>query len=216
MAASVRETLFGGDRSAEIPTVGVVPVQRVILVGRSHPLRGDAEACIATVYEQSFCAHVLGYPKTLIALVDGHDRTLCAAGLRTPADGFFSETYLDAPIEQVLSAHSGTPVRRGAVFEVTTLASRNAEVSPLFLRRLTVMGKEAGFEWAFFTATLRLRRLLQGLGIPLWDLAAAEPGRLPDASRWGSYYAHAPRVCAVDGRASTWSDATASERRADA
>lgn len=172
--------------------------RRVVLVSPSHALRAEVERCIREVYARMFRATGLSFPSTLIAVLDDDGRPLCAAGLRTAVDGFFSEIYLDAPIEQRLSEGSGRAVARHAVLEVTTLASRSVEASPGFLRQLALFGSCAGFGWSFFTATARLRRLLSRLGMPLVDLAPADPRRLPDAARWGSYYAHAPRVCAVD------------------
>lgn len=182
---------------ADCGGVGDRTDQRVIFVSPSHSLRAHVEACIRTVYERVFAARGLVFPGTLIALVDGDDRPLCAAGLRTAGEGFFSEIYLDAPIERVLSRRAGRPVAREAVFEVTTLASRSAEASPRFLRQLAILGKSAGFEWSFFTATARLRALLGQLGGPILDLGPADPRRLADAERWGSYYTHSPQVCAV-------------------
>ena len=174
--------------------------RRVVLIGRSQALRRQAEACIKDVYRQAFGAQNLVLPSTLIALVAEPDRVLCAAGLRVADEGFFSEVYLDRPIEEILSSRSGTTVARNAIFEVTTLASCHAEASTLFLRQLAVLGTCAGFRWAFFTATARLRSLLRQLGIPIFEMAPADPSRLVDADRWGSYYAHAPQVCAVEDR----------------
>lgn len=195
-AGPARDRVVGCARGAD-PLPAGAPRGGLALVPRSHPLRGEAEACIAEVYERAFGASGLDFPSLLVAWADAEGRPLCAAGLRTAADGFFSEAYLDRPIERLLAARSGRPVARAVVFEVTTLASRRAEASPAFLRQLAVFGHCAGFRWAFFTATERLRRLLGGLGIPAVELAAADPARLPDAGRWGSYYSRAPRVCAV-------------------
>lgn len=174
--------------------------RRVVLVPRTHPLRRDAEACIESVYDRAFGARDLEFAPTLIAWVGKAGRPLCAAGLRTVADGFFSEAYLDAPIDWLLSARTAGPVRREAIFEVTMLASRSPEASSGFLRQIALLGRRAGFEWSFFTATAHLRKLLWGLGIPTLELAPADPRRLPDAERWGSYYDHAPEVCAVNDR----------------
>lgn len=173
---------------------------RVVVVPRADALRDRVEACIRAVYGQAFGAWDVTLPATLIAWLDGDDRPLCAAGLRTAEDGFFSETYLDAPIERVLAERTGRDVRRRSVFEITTLASQSAEVCPAFVRQLAAFGKGAGFGWCFFTATARLRALIGELGIPFLALAPADPARLPDPARWGSYYEHTPQVCAVDDR----------------
>jgi Thermostable hemolysin len=173
--------------------------RRLVVVGPSHPLRPRVEACIAAVYERAFGARDLTFPELLIARLDAVEQPIAAAGIRTAADGFFSEAYLDAPIERLLSDRCGVAVARTAIFEVTTLASRRAAATSDFVRRLAALGKCAGFGWSFFTATGRLRLLLRRLGMPVLDLAPADRGRLPDAARWGSYYAHSPLVCAVSG-----------------
>ena len=172
--------------------------RRIVIVRPSHPLRPQVEAYIGDVYERAFGARGLAFPRRLIALLDDFGHPVCAAGLRTPAEGFFSEVYIDLPIEQLLTADSGRPVERSRIFEVTTLASRTSDISPLFIRQLALLGEIAGFDWSFFTATARLRKLLYQLGIPIAELAPADPGRLADADRWGSYYTHAPLVCAVN------------------
>jgi hypothetical protein len=172
--------------------------RRIVIVRPSHPLRPEAEACIGDVYERAFGARGLAFPRRLIALLNDSDHPVCAAGLRTPVEGFFSEVYLDLPIEQVLTAESGRPVERSRIFEVTTLASRRSDASPLFIRQLALLGKIAGFDWSFFTATARLRKLLCQLGIPIAELAPADRNRLTDAVCWGGYYMHAPLVCAVN------------------
>lgn len=130
--------------------------------------------------------------------MDDDGEPLCAAGLRSAADGFFSEIYLDTSIERLLAERSGRTVVRESIFEITTLASGRTEISSVFLRELALFGKSAGFGWSFFTATIRLRTHLAGLGIPAVELASADPRRVIDAERWGSYYAYEPRVCAVD------------------
>ena len=60
--------------------------RRIILVSPSHPLRAETERCIREVYARMFGASELAFPSTLIALLDGNGRSLCAAGLRTAAE----------------------------------------------------------------------------------------------------------------------------------
>lgn len=208
-------TLARGCDGGSARSGGPLP-PRIVLVTRTHPLRGATEACVASVFRAAYGARGLSFPPLLVAQIDAADRPLCAAGVRTAADGFFSEAYLDRPIERLLAERLGRPVARDAVLEVTQLASRSAERSSAFVRRIVALGRLAGFELAFFTATARLRRLVARLGIPLIDLGPADPARLADAGRWGSYYAAAPRVCAVDGRALAPSARAAGEPPADA
>jgi Thermostable hemolysin len=170
---------------------------RLTLVPRLHPLRSASEACIGEVYERAFGARQLAFPAALVALIDAADRLLCVAGLRTAADGFFSEIYLDEPIEQLLVRRFGVATPREALFEVTTLASPSVTASAFFMRRIAELGERVGFMWSFFTATERLRTLLSRIGITVVELEIAERSRITHPERWGSYYDHAPKVCAV-------------------
>lgn len=175
-----------------------LPIDRRMKIVRPlHDLRPEVEACVTQVYKRAFDARDLSFPPRLIALVDRSGLPICAAGLRTYREGFFSEVYLDGPIEDVLTAWIGHPVRRCEVFEITTLASRAGEVSPHFIRQIVMLGKRAGFRWCFFTATVRLRSLIQRLRIPVAELGPADPARIAEAWRWGRYYAEEPVVCAV-------------------
>ncbi|MFZ0694014.1 MAG: thermostable hemolysin [Alphaproteobacteria bacterium] len=172
---------------------------KTVLVTTQHFLRQKTERCISEIYRREYGASVSEFPHTLIAAFDGQDAPLCAAGLRFASSGFFSESYLEQPIEKTLTAWTGRSIERDRIFEVTTLASRNARASLPFLRHIIAFGETYGFDWAFFTATERLRALLRHMRLPLAVLAPAEPGRIECPERWGDYYLCGPRVCAVDG-----------------
>ncbi len=194
----------GGFRAGALASGAATPpssAPRLLLVPEIHPLRAASEACIRTVYDRVFGARDIVLPPVLLAWIGADGRPLCAAGVRTAADGFFSETYLNLPVERALQRRCGRPVARATVIEVTTLASRNAEASIRFVREIAQFAREAGFMWSLFTATARLRRLLNDLGIPMFVLAEADSGCVAEPEKWGSYYRHAPQVCAVKG---TW------------
>jgi hypothetical protein len=170
---------------------------RVKLTPRDDNLRPLAENLITEVYAHHYAARILVFPETLISLVGSDDTVCCAAGLRFAADGFFSESYLDAPVNDVLSALRSVPVRREKIFEVTSLASRTPHFVGGFLRKIVACGEAAGFEWAFFTATAPLKTLLERMNLQLAPLADATSLRVSNPEVWGSYYALAPRVYAV-------------------
>jgi Thermostable hemolysin len=165
-----------------------------------HPRRHSAEDFIKTVYAARYGARLETFPSRIIALLGNRDEVLCAAGLRFFDDGFFSERYLDTPIEDAVSAISARPVNRSAIFEVTTLASRAPLATTEFIAEIGAFGEEAGFEWSFFTLTRRLYLMVRRLGIALTYLAEADQGRIADSERWGTYYASQPRVYAVVSR----------------
>ena len=178
---------------------------QIITLPESHSRRLEVEHFIAHVYRDHYSATVPQFPRDLIALLDANGDFLCASGLRFAHTGYFSECYLDEPIELALSRATGKQVRRSSIFEVTGLASRAPRVATRFLRSVVAYGELAGFDWAFFTATHRLRELLNRINLPPLALAVADPERVPDAQVWGSYYSSAPIVCAVArGAASTF------------
>src|SRR6202043_4144305 len=115
-------------------------------------------------------------------------------------DGFFSERYLDIPIEDAVSAISARTVDRSAIFEVTTLASRAPLATAQFIAEIGNFGERAGFEWSFFTLTHRLHLMVRRLGIALTYLGEADRRRIADSERWGTYYASEPKVYAVASR----------------
>jgi Thermostable hemolysin len=167
------------------------------IISRDHDLRSAAEQLIAEVYALQYSARITAFPATLIAMIGDGGAPLCAAGLRFAVDGFFSECYLDAPVDAVLSALRRYPVAREKVFEVTSLASRAPHTIGPFLRKIMACGEAAGFEWAFFTATAPLKLILERLSLSLLPLAPAEPSRVTNPDAWGSYYDLTPNVYAV-------------------
>ncbi len=170
---------------------------RATIIPRDDDLRPKAEQLIMEVYARHYGARITTFPDTLVARIAADNSIECAAGLCFAADGFFSEAYLDAPIEALLSALRHQTVRREKIFEVTSLASRAPHLVGSFLRKIIACGEAAGFEWAFFTATEQLKGLLERLGLPLLPLADAERSRVTNPDSWGSYYALGPRVYAV-------------------
>jgi hypothetical protein len=170
---------------------------RVTLIPRNDDLRPRAEQLITEVYARHYAARITTFPDTLVSRIGANNAIDCAAGLRFAADGFFSEVYLDAPVDVLLSALRRHPVRREKIFEVTSLASRAPQFVGSFLRKIIACGEAASFEWAVFTATAPLKALLERLNLQLALLANADRSRVANPDAWGSYYALAPRVYAV-------------------
>jgi Thermostable hemolysin len=161
-----------------------------------HRLRPIASSFIRATYLLNYHARIVNLPKTLLALVDTNDKVHAAAGLRDTSEPFFSEHYLDLPIESLLSEVSRRRVDRSSVVEVSCLASRTPSISAHFMRELVFHGEDLGYDWAFFTATSRLEKLLRHIRLPLLNLGAASLDRVPSPEIWGSYYETDPRVLA--------------------
>ncbi len=170
---------------------------RFILTPRDDNLRPAVERLIGETYASHYGARIVAFPDTLVAMVGGDGAVCCAAGMRFSPEGFFSEAYLDAPVDALLSALRHAPVSREKIFEVTSLACRAPHLAGSFLRKIIASGEASGFEWSFFTATAPLKALLERMRLPLVPLAEAESCRVANPQTWGSYYAFAPRVYAV-------------------
>jgi hypothetical protein len=170
---------------------------QILVLTQSHARRAEVERFIADVYHRHYGASLPAFPPALIALMGRDGQCQCAAGLRFAETGFFSECYLEQPIEDLLAQASGGPVRRERIFEVSGLASRAPQRAAQFLRYIVAYGEGAGFDWAFFTATARLRGFLRILGLPVLILGDAEKQRAETPHIWGSYYDGRPLVCAI-------------------
>jgi len=65
------------------------------------------------------------------------------------------------------------------------------------VRKIITCGEAAGFDWAFFTATLPLKMLLERMQLILAPIGEANRAVVANPKSWGTYYAFAPRVYAV-------------------
>ena len=169
---------------------------RIIEISSEHPLRPAVSRFIRATYLLNYDARLLNLPNTIIGLVDNRNKIHAAAGLRDASEPFFSEHYLDLPIETLLSEISRRRVERESVVEVSCLASRAPALSAHFMRDLVFYGEELGYDWAFFTATSRLEKVLRRMRLPLLNIGAASVDRVPSPETWGSYYETDPRVLA--------------------
>ncbi|MEJ2117141.1 MAG: thermostable hemolysin, partial [Alphaproteobacteria bacterium] len=161
---------------------------KLIHVYQGHSLWPATTLFIRTTYLEYYAARIGELPKNIIALVDAQNKVHCAAGLRDASEPYFSEYYLDAPIERVISGIAGKAVERREIVEVSSLTSRTSAASIQFMRDLILYGDTLGFNWAFFTATSRLEKLLRRIHLPLIDLGMASPARIPNPEIWGTYY----------------------------
>jgi len=168
-----------------------------VLVDDDDARRPDLEEFIRDIYYKTYSAKPAKLPKNLLARYNGLGEILCAAGLRTPKDGFFSECYLDQPIERTLATATGINVRRADICEVTTLVSQSAHETGDFIDDLASQIADLGFRWSFYTLTNRLALLLKRKGLSPIDLAPAEARRVASPETWGRYYLTSPRVFAV-------------------
>lgn len=167
------------------------------VVSRSSELRGAVEAAIRARYWRDYRASLRTWPAILVADVGAAGRLECAAGIRFGRQMLFAEHYLDRPVELALRRETADAVERERIVEVCHLVAPQAGSGLSFVRRLIDFICAADADWAIFTATRPLRRLLARSRIAMIELACAERGRVPDPGDWGSYFDHDPRVMAV-------------------
>jgi hypothetical protein len=169
---------------------------KITAITPDHPLRPAATRLIRAIYALNYSARITNFPKTIIGLIDRRGKVHAAAGLRDASEPFFSEHYLESPVETVIGSVTKARVGRETIAEVSSLASRTPAISVRFMTGLVLYGEELGYDWAFFTATSRLEKLLRRMRLPLITLGTASASRVPNPEIWGSYYETDPRVLA--------------------
>lgn len=114
---------------------------------------------------------------------------------RATATPLFLEAYLGEPVEVASSRALGREVRREAIVEIGNFAVENASTMiELWGAAANDLGGSS--EVAVATLTAPLRRTFARIGVPIVELAAADPARVGAGAEWGSYYASDPMVCA--------------------
>jgi hypothetical protein len=169
----------------------------IAILGRYDAGRPAAERLITNVFRVRYGAMVSEFPETIAAKMDKNGLFVCAAGLRFASNGFFSERYLDEPVERAINRLSGDRPSRDRIFEVSSLASREPGLTVSFIFDIVLYGQNKGFEWSFFTLTRRLLQMLTRIGISPYFLGNADRRRVPHFQTWGSYYEQKPAVFAL-------------------
>jgi len=175
-----------------------------LLCTHSGAARLDVERFIRQSFARSHGADVRYFLPRLLSLHrEDEDASLLAAFGTRPAESgrLFLESYLDRPIETVLSDRLGKTIPRGQVVEVGNLAARPGSTR-LMIAALTALLHGEGFRWVVFTGAPRLHNSFLRMGLEPLILGPAGKERLPAADRegWGSYYDQSPRVFAGDIR----------------
>ncbi|SFR48676.1 thermostable hemolysin [Litoreibacter janthinus] len=151
---------------------------------------------IREVYGTVYGAVVSDFAPLLVSAKRPDGQILCAAGIRTAKDGFFSDRYLQTDLSTALLTTVGLETPEAQIMEVVSLASLTPfPVLPL-LDTMIRWGRLHGMTCGVFTATKPLRRLLKRTGLSYIELAEAEASKLENSDTWGSYYETDPRVCA--------------------
>jgi len=151
---------------------------------------------IGEQFRSHYAAEVPDDTPRLLCIFDKQGELTAAFGIRTRADGFFSEHYLGAPLETALLRKTGEHFDQTRVVEVGhfAIAGRRAfaGIVPLMAEGLSRLG----FEHVVCTATRCLVRYFARRYLTPMILTEARVSDLPESqrTRWGSYYLADPAV----------------------
>jgi len=173
----------------------------LVVVTRRDRLRDFVEGAIRQLYRERYEAYLSSFAATIVAELGPSGDIECAAGIRFGNEAFFSECYLDRPIEYLLEDYMVNNVHRDRIVEVCHLAAVTPGRSLSFVQKLIELLRGMDAEWAVFTATKPLRNLLQRSRLTMIELGAAERSRVPYPESWGRYFEHDPRIMAVGRQA---------------
>jgi Thermostable hemolysin len=173
---------------------------RMRCVGPVAPERAAIEGFIAARYSAAFGASLRRFMPWLAAFEDGAGDLHAALGLRAADfEPLFIERYLDAPVEDAISALYGNAVPRASIIEVGNFAARHAGDTRRMIHALVERLADCDYRYVVFAATAGLRNAFARLGLSPASLGPADPLRLgAERADWGNYYAGDPQVLVGD------------------
>lgn len=162
--------------------------------------RDEIERFIIDTLHHTYGADIKRFKPYLMSLRDQENKLIAVCGLHSAAtERLFLESFLDQPIEALLSEHAGFPVRRSDIVEID-----NFSVAELGMSRhlVTAINDQLYFtskQWAVLTATPALRDVFVDLGISPEILADTDINLLSSEDRqaWGSYFEQKPQILAI-------------------
>ena len=166
---------------------------------RSDADRARIKDFICRQFAFHFGADATIEPPVLIGTWNAQGQLVGALGLRTSANGFFSQKYLPQPWLQAMQHSLVRDIKATEVVEVVHLAVTSPAIITPMLEALADHLSDAGFRYLVCTATRCLQRFFRKRGWSITTLAKAEPTALgADAAAWGAYYAQEPAVVIGD------------------
>jgi hypothetical protein len=162
--------------------------------------RRNVENFVATQFNKAYGARITEFMPDLMGLYD-NNALAAACGLRRAATGpMFLEQYLEHPADEILGEKTGTATNRNTMMEVGNLSIARPGYARHLVFWLTMHLRNAGMQWALFSAVPALLNNFRRLGVPLLILAPADPAKVSAEVRatWGTYYDQRPQVSAVD------------------
>jgi len=162
--------------------------------------RDEIEGFIIDTLHHTYGADIKRFKPYLMSLRDQDNKLIAVCGLHSAAtERLFLESFLDKPIEALLSEHTGAPVKRTEIVEID-----NFSVAELGMSRhlVTAINDQLYFtakQWAVLTATPALRDVFIELGIQPEILADTDINLLSSDDRlaWGNYFEQKPKIMAI-------------------
>lgn len=162
--------------------------------------RASVEHYISAQFEAAHGAKISEYMPDLLTMRCAGQLS-GAAGIRfADENNLFLERYLTSSIEKTISEFTGENADRHSIVEIGNLVATHRGSSQLLFILLTAILNKVDCQWAVFTATPIVEKLLCKLGLELHHLADALSSALHnpnDLANWGSYYQSKPKVFCV-------------------
>lgn len=162
--------------------------------------RAEVEQFISEVFRKAYGAKIRRFKPCLMSLRDQDHKLVAACGFVSAAAGpLFLEAYLDQPIEEVIAARTGLPVRRDDIIGVGNFSVTEPGTARYLITAIVDRLYATHNQWAVFTAIPVVRNAFVKMGLDPVILGEPDKTRLSpeEQTEWGSYYAQKPQIMAV-------------------
>jgi hypothetical protein len=162
-----------------------------------------AAQLVQSRYRETFDADVLPSPQYFITMSEPPGPATpepailaCVGFTCTASPNFFSERYLDTPIEEIIASRTGVACARDEVGEIGSLASVSRLAGLELIRFLPLITWSHGKRFVLATVTRRLAGMLLRIGLEHHAVSDSSPSRLHDheQKQWGRYYNAQPQT----------------------
>jgi len=176
----------------------LLPHLTVDLVAKDSPERLNVEQFITHHFYKSHKAEVDTFlPYVLTSRTTKNITSTVGFRMGSGSEDFFLEQYLNNSLETMLGDLLGKSIVRSKLAEIGNLTSSYPGSSQMLFVLIVTVLHQAGFEWALFTVTPQVQKMVDDLGIVSHEICEANPDSLDDGGEsWGSYYKNRPKVIA--------------------
>tara|TARA_B110000211_G_C14048805_1_gene540237 strand:+ start:1052 stop:1663 length:612 start_codon:yes stop_codon:yes gene_type:complete len=169
----------------------------------STPNSQTWKQCIAIAQNQfhkSFGAEVEVNADTFVTnttRIDGEDEVKACIGYKfySKEKPLFIEQYFEESLVNIVEKISGKRFLASDMCEVGSMASTGRRDGIELLTQLPVFTNFLKKKVGFVTITRQVQFILNQIKLPYWKVCDADPSKISNVSRWGSYYDTKP-ICA--------------------